>query len=441
MAAAQTAAGDVPGNDSHNGNKHNILTIPLEMFERIAELAEPEDLLNLRLVNRETADRVERNFIATHFSERMFLISYQDNLETLLAIANHPQFGNALRVVYLCNEELPGPDHPLIQNGRCVKRWERVDDNSIDSQIFRELQDREWLRLVEEQKQFLERDGDVHMLVRTFQAFQRNGNIPAVMLMDQEEAAMSARGARTMERLSGRKLIWGMDDNRPVKSPLVALTLADFPLTSLTVGFDNFGWDIFELVRDEAVRESARAVFHNLKHLNLFSRSDMHDPTNLKIATDAAAIFGDCVNLERLEIDVWTPAMHPDVVCLNIRFLKRLFGQEMPRMQELHLAGFFVDFVSLVLFIRRQRELARVAVERNDFFLLGDYDDHRNDKHGRHAECVETLLREATGLADVSAYGSRVPEWGKREQESEDGDEDEDASSGSSVADAEESNE
>jgi hypothetical protein len=44
-----SAANDAATSDA---SSHNILTIPPELFERIAESSDPEDLPNIRLVNR-----------------------------------------------------------------------------------------------------------------------------------------------------------------------------------------------------------------------------------------------------------------------------------------------------------------------------------------------------------------------------------------------------
>ncbi len=44
-------------------SSHSILTIPLELFERIAELSESSDLPSLRLVNRECAAKALQIFL------------------------------------------------------------------------------------------------------------------------------------------------------------------------------------------------------------------------------------------------------------------------------------------------------------------------------------------------------------------------------------------
>lgn len=119
--------------------------------KNIAELAESEDLLNIGLVNREAKDKVQLTFIATHFRKKMFLISFQETLETLLAIAGHPEFGKAMQTVLLCNEISPDAEHIQVRNGGCVSRWNTSGRNQATTRIIEELQGREWRRLTKEQ--------------------------------------------------------------------------------------------------------------------------------------------------------------------------------------------------------------------------------------------------------------------------------------------------
>lgn len=147
MTTTHTTGGD-------SASKHNILTIPLEIFEAVAERAEPEDLLNLRLVNREAAQKVKRTFIATHFTERMFLLTYEESLLTLLAIAKHPEYGRAIQTLLFSSDESPGPEHSLAFGGD-VDRLEQVEGHVMDGNIMSEWQDREWYRHAEEQKRFV----------------------------------------------------------------------------------------------------------------------------------------------------------------------------------------------------------------------------------------------------------------------------------------------
>lgn len=119
----------------------SLLSIPLETFESIAAFVEPENLFSLRLVNRETEAKVHHTFVETHFTER---ISFDESLQTLLAIATHGEFSRTMRTVVLGTEELPDATHPIIKDGDLLWRSEEARGSSVFAKVRAEQEDREW---------------------------------------------------------------------------------------------------------------------------------------------------------------------------------------------------------------------------------------------------------------------------------------------------------
>ena len=92
---------------SNPGGKHTILTIPLELFERVAELSDPRDLLVLRLVNRECGAKTLRTFKNVHSRRKAYHLASKDSLRSLLHLARNEEFACALRRLILCVDVLP----------------------------------------------------------------------------------------------------------------------------------------------------------------------------------------------------------------------------------------------------------------------------------------------------------------------------------------------
>lgn len=115
---ANAGAPTIPAStDAEINGGHNILTIPPEVFELIATNAARADLLPLRLVSRETSQRVFRTYLKAHFTERAFLLSSEESLRTLLAISQNEVLARSLTRIDLSIEEVPGRDHECVQDG------------------------------------------------------------------------------------------------------------------------------------------------------------------------------------------------------------------------------------------------------------------------------------------------------------------------------------
>ena len=423
MASTDTTDRAALGADKTN----SLLTIPLEMFEAIAASVEPDDLLNLRLVNLETEAKVHRTFVATHFTERMFLVSFEESLRTLLAIAKHEEFGRTMRTIILGTEELPNAAHPLVLDGVLLWRSREATGTSVSAKIRAEQEDREWRRLLTEKEEYLGRDGQVHLLAMIFSAFRQCNNAPVVKIMDQGEAGMAAHGVRTLRKLSARQPFWAWDCDRPINDVFSGLTLAETAITSLTINIDNSGWSFYGLVADATTTECAASVFSKLKNLHISSSSS--DEYGELDAEKAATLFSVCHLLENLRFEMYTPAMYETpATAVNRHFILALLGRHLPVLKNITLQGFSVHFPDLIAFIARHESLTSAAFNHSCFCLLGEYDDGVNDKEGRHSECVQNILREVTGLSNISVSWGMVCQWRAREaplQDSDDSDSEE----------------
>lgn len=406
MATAQHAT-DALG---HAEEIKGLLTIPPEIFEAIAEQVEPEDLLRLRRVNKEVKEKVKRTFINTHFRRRMFLLCYEQSLKTLLAIAKHPDYGPAMRVITFSHEQIRGPDHTLTtEHGD--ERLERFEGTPSDTRILAELQDREWHRLYESQKAFFDGGGDIAMLTEIFSHLRSIGNNPVIAIMVQDSAETSAYGATTLEALTSRALNWGEDENHPVDSVLQAVTSADCPLTGLDIQFNNFGWEMYFLASSHIARQCAPSIFCTLKCLHMGTCWDVE--TDVHHAVDTSALFDSCPALECLLLETYD-WRRQTWQTLSARFAQGLLDCNMPKLKAMRLRGFPIPFNSLVDFAKRHSQFAELWISKSSIYSMGSFDDGLNDKQGRHGECVHQLLANTTDLQAICIERSRVREWRDR---------------------------
>ena len=142
-----------------------LLTVPLEIFEHIAWLSDPQDLLALRLLSKETGDKVLRTFKKIHFTERAFLLSNEDSLRTLLEIAQQKGFGASLETVILCTDEVPRRNHHSLENP-----YSRPKDLELPvmERMARQAREQQWSFLLEQQEQFWEREVNLLLLTSLF---------------------------------------------------------------------------------------------------------------------------------------------------------------------------------------------------------------------------------------------------------------------------------
>lgn len=151
-----------------------------------------------------------------------------------------------------------------------------------------------------------------------------------------------------------------------------------------------------------------------LKNLHISSSSsddfDEHD------AEKAAALFSDCPFLEDLKFKIHTPEVYGEVATLvNNQFILTFLRHRLPMLKDINLQGFSLRFPDLMTFIRDHESLRSAAFSHNCFCILGEYDDGVNDKEGRHAQCVQDILREATGLSNIVVSHGMVCQWRARE--------------------------
>ncbi|KAG9951430.1 hypothetical protein KCU85_g2796, partial [Aureobasidium melanogenum] len=99
-------------------SKPALLTLPVEMIERILWLADKPDLANLRLVSRSICTIANRPFAIRNFSNSHHVIT-EDSINTLFAVSAHKVFGAYIKTIMI------SPARTIIA------KW-RNHDSSVD---------------------------------------------------------------------------------------------------------------------------------------------------------------------------------------------------------------------------------------------------------------------------------------------------------------------
>jgi hypothetical protein len=80
-----------------------LLSIAPELFGRIADVVDGKDLLNLRLVCRESNDKTMHTYVQKHFTTRAFLLSNEESLRCLVAISGMSSMDNTAMMMRVAN--------------------------------------------------------------------------------------------------------------------------------------------------------------------------------------------------------------------------------------------------------------------------------------------------------------------------------------------------
>ncbi|KJX99801.1 hypothetical protein TI39_contig351g00008 [Zymoseptoria brevis] len=86
-----------------------LLGLPVEMFQRIAEITTKDELMCLRLVSRECAAKVLKVYKEVLFSEQRVMLSTNSSIRNAIEVIDHPVFGGAIRRLVLVDNSLREP--------------------------------------------------------------------------------------------------------------------------------------------------------------------------------------------------------------------------------------------------------------------------------------------------------------------------------------------
>lgn len=397
MASSEATAGATEGPPS----EHSIVTIPPELLERIVQVADPHDLLALRLVSREVHARIERVFVKAHFSERAFLLCSIHSLTTLLETAEHPVYGKSMRKVLICGDEIPSPEAEWPGN----PAFDPAQDQRTEEQ---KQQHKAWCEL----QDAMQHSGvDMHTLAIIFARFRQKGTPVEVQITETFwlTSKRPARGYGTLRCETGRRpyVLFG-DEARPVCKVLDALAISQLPITRFSVDYDNWALLLPDMLWETADEEIMRTAFRTLKSLKLrFAFGSGDDTRSDKLVNIIESITG----LEELVLGIDAPRPYSRQFPGNEIFASRLFRTNLSAVKEIHLEGFLLDFCDLVDFLRRHPsvEVAHFCCSR----FVDAKDLSLAERENR--QLFEKALRMRTSIPSVLVDNCELCDFGDRD--------------------------
>ena len=379
-----------------------ILTLPLKIFEHIAELAQPEDLTALRLTCKEAAANSQRPFAKAFFTKRAFLLSDEESLRTLLTIAEHETFGRTMETVVICVDEVPSDDHTAMR----LAAFGPQDDEreSITKARLRTKQQWEDRRVILDQRKLMQGQKiDVWLLFEALTQFKKHGNVIKLQVMDQGEAGIAARNAKTLEYLSGGRLWWMESNERLVDTVLRALVPSKLLVEHFTVSMDNCSWSIQHLTNDVSIYSDAIQAFGSLKYLRL--RFDVEQDAGPEDAAKFVRLIESAQCLERLSLQALRPSFFTNPTILKL--LGTLFmTSELAALRFLDLQGIPADFSHVVTFLKRHRKVEHLHFHGNHSNTLWECDHYikfretGNDSDSEDEDVAEEAESEDDGGGD-----------------------------------------
>ena len=339
-----------------------LLALPVELVELIFEYVEPLDLLSLRRVSRDTAQKALKRFLQHFFSTRAFLLSSEDSLRALLAIAENDTLARGLQTVDLCIEDVPDPEFTAEILRDIYQATSRTRSLTNKHAMRRGWHMREWHAVYDKQMVDREQNVDLHLLTIIFSRIRRLGHNLEVRIVDQHEASKRALGHENLQWLCGEGFVTDDSSNQPVPRVLEAVALSAMPLESFVVRYSPcWDWRLESLSGTPRGVSNTCDAFRNLKKLHLLSdRPVPMLPRKDRIVT-AFDVVASASMVEDLSLQVRTPkayreGSYNDVVqCLYDCLLNKF-----PLLKMLDLQGYDLTVKQLESIVAHHPQLERI---------------------------------------------------------------------------------
>ena len=329
-----------------------LLAIPPEVFERIAQHADPKDLLSLRLVCKEAGARVFRTYTQAHFTERAFLVCSPESLNTLIEIAQSEVLGTHMKKLIFCLDEIAHPeDHRTLLRFRDPAHA-TINLPGEQTRFLRNCQDVRHKTAYDMQQAAIHSELDLHLLTTALCRLRQKELHLSVQIVETDATFREARYHKTLRVETGRRL----DTNgrclfRNAATVFDALALSSVHVDDLQITFSGWGVPLYELAYDETAFPSMKAVFANLRSLDMWvwagSRVKKRDETRF------AETLAKSSRIEHLKLHIYG--------CMQGPFLGEAFlGLSFSALKNFHLSYWTFSHLEMMRFLQRHPTLRQV---------------------------------------------------------------------------------
>lgn len=203
------SARNEPENDSNEATK-TLCDLPVELLQAVAQEADTQDILALRLVCRDTSAKVDDVFVEKFFQNRRHLIT-KHSLEVLVEIVRRPRLRAKLQKVSLLTVKIRRTWIPSEARPPPKEEYGSRDLFQLH-QTYHPLDLQEWDRRHEiwerasAHEDFLSSGADIELLSSALQELKEAGVIPKLSLEDNLYSHPRAYGCHRLESDLGLSL-------------------------------------------------------------------------------------------------------------------------------------------------------------------------------------------------------------------------------------------
>jgi hypothetical protein len=376
----------------------SLSTLPNELIEEIAKVADPPDPLALRLTCRTIEQGTIRVVIEAHFTQRSFLLHYEASLKKLTRIIQHELFSRSLRSIWFATDAIP-------------------DCNQL--QLVHFLKDRagkgrRWHALVQEQKKFKKSYRGTTYLGIVFLRLRELSVDIEIGIGSQNDAFERPRESKELEALCGVPLRDASgEDHQAVYVILEAVRLSMMKLPKLRIS--DHGWIHGVRCINCYSKWRLADVFRGLTSLHLeLQFLDSSKLQNENIA-EAAKVVQAASSLEDLVLTIRGNPKGGEDVRMMYDVVERILGVTYHNLKVFSLARGVFDFVKFFSgFVARHRKLHGVSLTKTFLMIpmaeseLFDSSEVEGVESGCSVDDVVRFIKEITGLGGVCEDEIRV---------------------------------
>lgn len=114
-----------------------LVTLPPEIFERIAEECNDASVKAPRLTSHESASKVLRTYVSTFFQDLVVLPCLEESLQNISKILRHPTFGKVVRSLSVCPKVMESSSKQDLH--RIRQRADKMRESEKDFTMLREF--------------------------------------------------------------------------------------------------------------------------------------------------------------------------------------------------------------------------------------------------------------------------------------------------------------
>lgn len=336
---------------------HNILTIPPEVAERIAQAAGPTDLLNLRLACKEAEARVTRTFGQRHFAYVGVLLCAVESLDRLLEITESDKLSGFVKQIGLIMAGIPDPESDEIKPIGKTSKGRSPKAHAAEMEFLRKAQSQRLEEKYKMQKSNASSKGRWHTLTVALCRLRQRGIQPVIILSDLRapeptksfDSGWSPYYSQTLRAEIGVELQTSMDVIRQQsRCTFDALASSGLQIHELKSCIRGGGLPILELARHQPTLRVVSSVFAHIRRLDM-SISIQKTPT-VEDSNRLAQMHISLPHLENLKLGACWEVPGPNVG-------ESFFRQRLSKLNAIELLNFEFSYGQLCKFCRLQRSL------------------------------------------------------------------------------------